>query len=146
MANGGFSCDKKTRGLIDVKFCGLAIATLMALPGCLREPPSIPASTSSGSTGGGTTAPISNTPKTVSISWTASKALGVTAGGYKVYVRLNAIPTTATTTPTIIANSGAIHTTSTTMTLAPGRYYVAVSAYSSDGDSPLSTPYILQVP
>ena len=130
----------------------VALVATLSTVGCLKKAPEISASLSSGSSGGGSTggggtvAPINTTPKNVRISWTASKALGVPAGGYKVYVKVNAAPTTANTTPVTIANVGLVHTTSTTMPLAPGTYYISVSAYSADGDSLLSTPYLMQVP
>jgi hypothetical protein len=119
-----------------------------SLFGCVKKPPSIPGltSTAGGSTGGGSGGTINTTPKNVLISWTASKALGAPAGGYKIYAKLNQVPTTANTTPVTIANVGGIHTTSTTVPLAPGQYFISVSAYTADGDSPLSSPYILTVP
>ncbi len=132
-------------------FLLVALVAAMSTFGCKKVAPEIPASLgSTGGTGGGTgstpVAPISTTPKNVLISWTASKALGVPAGGYKVYVKLNAVPSTTNTTPVTVANVGLVHTTSTTMPLAPGTYYISVSAYSADGDSLLSTPYTMQVP
>ncbi len=127
------------------------LGTAMSTVGCLKKAPELPASTSSGSTGGGgtgggTVAPIDIAPRNVQISWTASKALGVPAGGYKVYVKLNAVPTTTNTTPVTLANVALAHTTSTTMPLAPGTYYISIVAYTADGDSALSTPYLMQVP
>jgi hypothetical protein len=94
-------------------------------------------------------APGSATPKSVVIYWSASHAtdVGLAGGGYKVWVHLGTAPTTANTTPVSVPNPGTgIHVTTKTVTLDPGRYYVSISSYSSNGDSTLSAPVLLVVP
>lgn len=120
-------------------FFHLVLAGIFGLlAGCKMESAS---QTDSGSTGGSS--------KTVRVSWNPSHAAAVAAagGGYKVYVKKNSPPTASDTTPVTVANPGSgTHVTSATMTLTSGQYYVSVSSYSTNGDSPLSVPYILVVP
>lgn len=109
----------------------------------------------SGGGGGSGTAPTptpdpnSGTPRTVTISWTASRAreVGLTGGGYRVYVRKGTVPTTSNTTPIVVNNpGGGVHTTSTTTTLTSGRHYVIITAFSATGASAISQTATVVVP
>ena len=64
----------------------------------------------------------SGTPRTVTISWTASRArdVGQTGGG--------------------------VHTTSTTATLTSGRHYVIITAFTASGASAISQTATVVVP
>ena len=98
----------------------------------------------SGDTGGST-----GTPRTVTISWAAShaKEVGLTGGGYKVYVKKGTVPSTTNTTPIVINNPGAgVHTTSTSLTLTSGRHYVVITSFTPNGDSVVSTTANVVVP
>ncbi len=91
----------------------------------------------------------SGTPRTVTISWTASRArdVGQTGGGYRVYVRKGTVPTTTNTTPIVINNpGGGVHTTSTTATLTSGRHYVIITAFTASGASAISQTATVVVP
>lgn len=87
--------------------------------------------------------------KNVTITWNASHAIdvGLTGGGYKVYIRRGSTPTTANSTPIVIANpGGGVHTTTLTTQLTSGRHYIAIASYSTNGDSPLSAAFAVTVP
>lgn len=110
-----------------------------------------PTSESLDSTGGGGSGGSGGTgaTKSVRIQWVASHAgdVGLAGGGYKVYVKRNTAPTATDTTPVVINHPGTgTHTTSTTLPLSSGRYFVSVSSFSANGDSPLSVPTLLVVP
>lgn len=126
-----------------LNFARLSTAVFI-FSGCAIKNPE-PGSVTTGDSTGTTSGP----PKNVRISWTASHAIdvGLTGGGYKVYVRKGSLPTAINTIPVIVANPGnGTHVTNTIMSLTPGQYYILVASYSTNGDSPMSATYSTVVP
>ena len=106
-----------------------------------------------GGTPGATPTPAptqdSGTPRSVTITWNASRAkdVGQAGGGYRVYVKKGLAPTTQDTTPVVVNNPGnGTHITSTTVTLTPGRHYFIITAFSATGSSVASTTSSVLVP
>ncbi|CAN5617342.1 hypothetical protein BH10BDE1_BH10BDE1_08900 [soil metagenome] len=138
---------QKTRFHLAGSFAVVISAIIFA--GCGNS--KIPTISSQASVGAGATPtpiPVPSVPKTVDINWPASHAKDVgVSGGYKVWVHQGSKPTTANTTAIVVANpGGGVHVTTKSVVLNPGRYYISVSSYSLNGDSPLSTPAYLVIP
>lgn len=125
------------------------VIAAIAIAGCSSS--KVPTISSQASVGAGATptpVPAPSVPKTVDINWPASHAKDVgVSGGYKVWVHQGSKPTTSNTTAIVVANpGGGVHVTTKSVVLNPGRYYISVSSYSLNGDSPLSTAAYLVIP